>query len=152
MTDPVPTGVDPDDAAAVTPEETPEEIVARNLAKSPTRGMCAAILALQSIALGLTTPVMIMVADVPQGVALVIGLGLAVLCLLAAGMLRRPWAYHLGTAIQVASLALGFVIPLMFVLGVIFAVLWGGAIALGRKIEREKAAAWQAWLVEQKSA
>ncbi|QCC78641.1 DUF4233 domain-containing protein [Nocardioides daphniae] len=92
-----------------------------------------------------------MVADVSRGVALLIGVGLAVLCLLTAGMLRRPWAYHVGTAIQVASLALGFVIPLMFVLGIIFALLWGGAIALGRKIEREKAAAWNAWLLEQQS-
>lgn len=151
MSDHAQPGIDPDDTLAETPDETPEEIVARNLAKSPTRGMCAAILALQSIALGLTTPVLIMVADVSRGVALLIGLGLAVLCVLTAGMLRRPWAYHVGTAIQVASLALGFLIPLMFVLGIIFAVLWGGAIALGRKIEREKAAAWQAWLVEQQS-
>ena len=32
-------------------------------------------------------------------------------------------------------------IPLMFVLGAIFALLWGTAYFLGRKIERERAAA-----------
>lgn len=132
-------------------EESAEEVAARNMAKSPRRGMCAAILALESIALGLTTPVLITIADVPAATALTIGLGLALACLVVAGLLRKEWAYHLGTAIQVAAVALGFVIPMMFVLGGIFALLWGGAIFLGRKIEREKRAAWTAWLEEQQT-
>jgi hypothetical protein len=33
----------------------------------------------------------------------------------------------------------------MFVLGPIFAVLWGAAYGLGRKIERERAAAYEEW-------
>ncbi len=35
-------------------------------------------------------------------------------------------------------------IPLMFVLGAIFALLWGMADHLGRKIERERAEAYAA--------
>ena len=46
---------------------------------------------------------------------------------------------------QVAAIALGFVIPLMFVLGGIFALLWGSAYLLGRKIERERAEAFAAF-------
>ena len=34
-------------------------------------------------------------------------------------------------------------------LGAIFAALWAGADLLGRKIERERAAAWDAWRAEQ---
>ena len=102
--------------------------------------MCAAVLSLEAITLGLTTPVMISVADVDTATALWIGLGLAVACLLLAGMLRTEWAYSLGWVIQVAAIGLGFVIPLMFVLGGIFALLWGTAYLLGRKIERERAA------------
>ena len=34
-------------------------------ARSPRRGMCAAVLALEAVTLGLTTPVMITIADVP---------------------------------------------------------------------------------------
>lgn len=132
-------------------EETPEQVVARETAKSPRRAMCAAILTLQSIALGLSTPVMITVAEVPRNTALLVGLGLAVLSLLTAGLLRKSWGYHIGSAIQVASIGLGFVVDLMFVVGGIFALLWFGAIYLGRKIEREKAAAWHAWLAEQQS-
>lgn len=112
--------------------------------RSPRRGMCAAVLSLEAITLGLTTPVMISVADVSVTTALVVGLGLMLACLLVAGLLRAEWAYWLGWVIQAAALGLGFVIPLMFVLGAIFALLWGTAYFLGRKIEQERAAAYAA--------
>ena len=72
-----------------------------------------------------------------------------VVCLLLAGMLRAEWAYAIGWVVQVAAIALGFVVPLMFVLGAIFALLWGTAYFLGRKIERERAAAYAAFDAEQ---
>lgn len=113
--------------------------------RSPRRGMCAAILSLEAITLGLTTPVMISVADVDTATALGVGLGLAVACLLLAGMLRGEWAYSLGWVVQGAAVGLGFVIPLMFLLGAIFALLWGSAYFLGVKIEREREAAYAAF-------
>lgn len=112
--------------------------------RSPRRGMCAAILSLEAITLGLTTPVMVVIADVDLATALAIGLGLALACLLLAGMLRGEWAYAVGWAIQVAAVALGFLVPMMFFLGAIFALLWGTAYFLGRKIERERTAAYAA--------
>jgi hypothetical protein len=104
--------------------------------------MCAGVLSLEAITLGLTAPVLITIADVSSPVALGIGLGLAVLCLLTAGLLRHEWAYGLGWSIQVAAIALGFVIGIMFFLGAVFAMLWAAAYLLGRKIERERAAAY----------
>lgn len=112
--------------------------------RSPRRGMCAAVLSLEAIALGLTTPVLVTIADIELGTALAIGLGLTLACLLLAGMLRAEWAYHAGWAIQLAAIGLGFVVPLMFFLGAIFALLWGTAYFLGLKIERERAAAYAA--------
>ena len=112
--------------------------------RSPRRGMCAATLSLEAITLGLTTPVLITIADVDVPLALTIGLGLAVLCLLTAGLLRHEWAYGLGWLIQVAAVALGFVVGVMFFLGGVFALLWATAYLLGRKIERERAAAYAA--------
>jgi hypothetical protein len=117
--------------------------------RSPKRGMCAAILSLEAVVLGLTTPVMINLSDVPWQTACLIGLGLCVACLVVAGLLRSEAAYVAGWVIQVAALALGFVIPLMFVLGGIFALLWGTAYFLGRKIERERAVAYEAYRAEQ---
>jgi hypothetical protein len=109
--------------------------------RSLQRSMCAAVLSLESVVMLLTTPVMISLTDVPWQVAVAIGAGLTVLCILLAGMLRRPWAYVVGWGIQVAAIALGFVIPVMFGLGAVFLALWWSAYAVGLKIDREKAAA-----------
>jgi hypothetical protein len=117
--------------------------------RSPKRGMCAAILSLEAVVLGLTTPVMINLSDVPWQTACAVGLGLCVACLVLAGLLRSEAAYAVGWVIQVAALALGFLVPLMFVLGGIFALLWGTAYFLGRKIERERAEAYAAYRAEQ---
>jgi hypothetical protein len=108
--------------------------------RSLQRSMCAAMLSLEAVVLGLTTPVMISLTDVPWQVALAVGLGLTLACILVAGMLRRPSAYTLGWAIQVAAVGLGFVIPVMFFLGAIFLALWWAAFAVGGRIDREKAA------------
>jgi uncharacterized protein DUF4233 len=103
------------------------------------RRLCAAILALEAIAFGLSTPVLISVAGVSTATALWIGLGLTVACIVVAGLLRFEWAYWLGWAIQLGAVALGFEIGTMFVLGGIFLALWATAWFLGRKIERERA-------------
>jgi hypothetical protein len=116
--------------------------------RSPKRGMCAAILSLEAVALALTTPVMINLAGVPWRTATAVGLGLCVACLLLAGLLRWEAAYAVGWVIQAAALGLGFVVPMMFVLGAIFALLWGTAYFLGRKIERERAEAYAAFDAE----
>ncbi|MEU4453417.1 DUF4233 domain-containing protein [Nocardioides sp. NPDC023903] len=113
--------------------------------KSPRRGMCAAIVSMEGLAVALAAPVMISIGGVSPGLALPLGLGFFVACILVAGMLRRPWAYWVGWALQVVAIAMGFLIPIMFVVGVIFAVLWGMADILGRKIESERAAAFEAF-------
>ena len=116
--------------------------------RSPRRGMCAAVLSFEAITLGLTTPVLITIANVDVGMALLVGLGLAFACLLVTAMLRSEWAYALGWLIQVGAVALGFWIPLMFFLGGVFAALWATAYLLGRKIEREREAAFAAYDAE----
>ena len=116
--------------------------------RSPKRGMCAAILSLEGITLALTTPVMINLANVPWRTACWVGLGLCVACLVLAGLLRSEIAYAAGWALQVAAIGLGFVVPMMFVLGAIFALLWGTAYFLGRRIERERAAAYASYEAE----
>jgi len=114
------------------------------------RSMCAGMLTLQAVVLFLAGLVMTGVTDVGFGVAVSIGLSLALLCLLAAGTLRRPWGYGLGWTVQVVSVGLGLVVPVMFFLGAVFGALWAGAYFLGARIDREKAehaaleAQWQA--------
>lgn len=106
--------------------------------------MCAAVLALEGIVVGLSTPVMVTLGDVPLGTALGVGLGVAAACLVLAGMLRSEAAYVAGWVVQVAAIGVGFWVPAMFFLGAVFAVLWATAYSLGRRIERERAAAYAA--------
>ena len=106
---------------------------------SARRSLCAAMLVLQAVVLGLSTPVMISVAGVPAGPAVAVGLGLTAASVVTAGLLRHGWAFAVGWVVQVASLALGFVVPTMFLLGALFAGLWAGAYLLGGKVDRERA-------------
>jgi hypothetical protein len=107
------------------------------------RRLCATILLLETIVLGLTTPVLVSVNHVGTATALATGLGLAGACLVVAGLLRFRWAYLLGWAIQAAALALGVQIGAMVVLGMIFLALWATAYLMGAKIDRERSA-WEA--------
>ena len=102
------------------------------------RAMCAGMLGLQSVVLLLTVPVMLSLTEVGTTVALVVGGGLTVACLVAAGMMRRPVGGLLGWAVQVASLLMGFVVPVMFALGVVFLALYAGSWTLGQRIDRER--------------
>lgn len=113
--------------------------------RSPRRGMCAAVLSLEAITVALSTPVMVAVSDVALGPALGSGLGVAGACVVIAGMLRSEAGYVAGWAVQVFAIALGLLVPPMFLLGGIFAALWATADLLGRKIERERAAAYDAY-------
>lgn len=107
--------------------------------------MCAAILSLEGLVLAMTTPVMINLEHIAWRTACAVGLGLCVLCLLVAGLLRFEAAYVAGWVVQGAALGLGFVVPMMFLLGAIFALLWALAYLLGRKIEDERAAAYASY-------
>lgn len=107
--------------------------------RSMRRAMCAGMLTLQAVVLFLAGLVLTGITELTFGQAVGLGLGLALLCLLAAGMLRRPWGYWLGWLVQVISLALGLVVAPMFFLGAVFAALWATSYFLGAKIDREKA-------------
>ena len=51
-----------------------------------------------------------------------------------------PGGYVAGSVAQLVVIACGFVIPLMFALGLLFAVLWFASLRLGGRIDRERAA------------
>ncbi|GGV40330.1 hypothetical protein GCM10010182_76160 [Actinomadura cremea] len=103
--------------------------------KNPVRSLLAAVLTCEALIIGLAAPVAVTVMDVAGGTAALVCGGLAVICLVVAGLLRFPWAVHVGGALQVVIIATGFMVPAMFGLGAIFGALWMTAIWMGRKAQ-----------------
>ncbi|WP_351227582.1 DUF4233 domain-containing protein [Streptomyces sp. NPDC002133] len=65
------------------------------------------------------------------------------LSVLLCGMITRPGGVQLGWVLQIGLIASGFVVPVMFILGVVFAALWWASVHYGRKVDETKAA-WAA--------
>ncbi len=104
------------------------------------RAMCAGMLGLEAVVLFLTIPVMLTLTDVSTGAGVAVGAGLTVACILGAGLMRTRVGGVLGWVVQACAIALGFVVPVMFVLGVIFLALYAGSWVLGARIDRERGA------------
>jgi hypothetical protein len=109
------------------------------MTRSLRRSMCAAILVLEAVVLFLFGVLTIGMTEMGAAASLSLGAGLAVLCVLAAGLLGRPGGYALGWVVQLLAIALGFVVTSMFFLGVVFAALWATAYFLGIRIDVERA-------------
>lgn len=73
------------------------------------------------------------------GAIAAIGGGVALTALLAAGLLGRGVGYLLGWVVQVWLLLSGLLIPAMFVVGGVFALLWFVGLRVGGRIDRERA-------------
>ncbi|GAA4125195.1 DUF4233 domain-containing protein [Streptomyces tunisiensis] len=55
------------------------------------------------------------------------------------GMVGRPGGVALGWALQIALIASGVFVPMMFFMGALFAVLWWASVHFGRKVDEAKA-------------
>ncbi|MFD5035831.1 DUF4233 domain-containing protein [Streptomyces sp. NPDC058378] len=80
----------------------------------------------------------------------VCGIGM-LLSVLLCGVITRPGGVQLGWALQVLLVLSGFFVPMMFILGVIFAALWWASVHYGRRIDEAKAR-WAAQAEAQESA
>src|SRR5690625_64384 len=99
------------------------------------------ILVMEAIVLALTIPVGVAEPSLTTAQAWTFGGGLAVLAVVAAGLLRRGRAgYVVGTVVQVGAIAMGFWVLRMFFRGGIVALLWFVLLRIGPEVERAKAA------------
>lgn len=104
------------------------------------RILCASVLVAESLVVLLAVLVAKDLTDVPGPALVAAGGGGALACLLLAGLLRFRWAYLLGSALQVLLVLAGLVVPVMFFVGGLFALLWFLALHLAARIEREQRA------------
>jgi hypothetical protein len=95
------------------------------------RRLTSSVLSMEFIVFWLAIIVAVVQSHVRVAAAVAVGGALAIGCLAIAAMIKRSWAYKAGGALQVLAILCGFVVPAMFVVGVIFAVLWTIAVRLG---------------------
>ena len=103
------------------------------------RSVLAAILVFEAIVVGLAVPVAIGVSGVSSRTAVAAGAGLAVAALVTCALLRFRAGVVVGSVLQVVAVALGFVVPVMFVLGAAFAALWFLCVVLDRRVAAVRA-------------
>jgi hypothetical protein len=66
---------------------------------------------------------------------LIIGSVLALLCVLDAGLLGRPWGITLGWVLQIVTLACSFIVPMMLFVELLFGTLWLTALVQGHTMD-----------------
>lgn len=97
----------------------------------------SAVLAMEVIVMGFAV---LLASKNESDELLILGGIIAFLLIIAAGMLRKRSGWILGSLLQVAMLAYGFVTTPLFFLGALFGGLWVAAIVVGRKGEAARAA------------
>lgn len=107
---------------------------------NPMNKVLMAILIFEAICCGLAIPGMIQVSGTPVGLAFGLGGTALLLCVAAAGTLRRGIGWVLAWSAQAACVALGFAVDMMFVVGIMFLVLFGISFVLGRRLEAARSA------------
>jgi hypothetical protein len=102
------------------------------------RRLCATVLVMEAIVIGLAIPVAITIGHNSPRVAGYAGGALALAAVLLAGVVGRPGlrvALVAGSVLQVLVIAAGALVPMMYALGAIFAGFWVLAIWMGRRAE-----------------
>ena len=101
------------------------------------RVLGAAVLAFEAIVVLLAIPVVVVVGTVPVPPWLGItgGVTLALALVGLARYVTRPWAVPVGWVLQGLVVLTGLLAPPMFIVGGIFALLWGLAIRLARQVD-----------------
>ncbi len=102
------------------------------------RRLCATVLVMEAIVIGLAIPVAITIGHASPRVAGYAGGALALAAVLLAGVVGRPGlqvALVAGSVLQVLVIAAGTLVPVMYAIGAIFAGFWILAIWMGRRAE-----------------
>jgi len=83
---------------------------------------------------------------------LFVGSLLALLCILDAGLLRRPWGITGGWVLQIATLSCVFIVPVMLLVGLLFGALWLTALVQGCKMDEHTRTVDAKWHAAQEAS
>ncbi|AXI77554.1 DUF4233 domain-containing protein [Peterkaempfera bronchialis] len=104
------------------------------------RMLCSSTLLGEALVILFAALVAMQLSDVPHGALWAVSGAAMVLCLLLCGVVGRRGGVALGWALQLGLIAAGAVVPMMYVLGAVFAALWWCSVRYGRRIDAIKAA------------
>ncbi|MGH3341575.1 MAG: DUF4233 domain-containing protein [Carbonactinosporaceae bacterium] len=104
------------------------------------RTLASSVLVAEALVIFFAVLVAMRLSGVDPATVWSVGGGLAGACLLLCGLLRFRWAYWAGSFLQVLVVAAGLVVPAMFFLGPLFAVLWVVGLVLGARVDTLKRA------------
>lgn len=107
--------------------------------RSVTESLLSIVLILEAFVLFFTTLTAfgLKVLD-PEWLALPLGGAFIVVLVIASALMRFSWGVWVGWVMQVAIMATGFVLPMMFLVGAGFAALWIFCFVKARQIEALK--------------
>jgi hypothetical protein len=88
------------------------------------RGLGAGTLVLETVVLLLAIQPIRILGGGLSGAAVVAVCGLALAAVVLAGLMRRPWAWRAGTALQLLVVAAGLLHWSLAVVGIIFGAVW----------------------------
>jgi Protein of unknown function (DUF4233) len=99
--------------------------------------LCATVLIMEVIVIGLAIPVAIQVSHASPRAAWLAGGITALAALLLAVFARRslPLVLVAGSLLQLCVILAGVIVPVMYFLGALFAALWAIGIWLGYRVE-----------------
>jgi hypothetical protein len=75
--------------------------------------------------------------SIPRPLVLGLGVLLSLVLVLCCALLGKPLGYRIGWVLQLVIIATGFVVPMMFLVGVLFALTWWYGVVTGARIDRE---------------
>ncbi|MEU4656676.1 DUF4233 domain-containing protein [Streptomyces sp. NPDC023723] len=103
------------------------------------RTLCSSTLIGEFFIIGFAGLVAMKEPDLTMGTVWTVSGVAMFLCVVLCGVVTRPGGVLLGWALQIALIASGLVVPMMFILGVVFAALWWASVHYGKKIDEAKA-------------
>ncbi|HEU4850368.1 MAG TPA: DUF4233 domain-containing protein [Terrimesophilobacter sp.] len=103
--------------------------------RTATESLLSIVLGLEAALLFFVTVTAFGLKVVPPAVAFGGGGALFAIFLLAAWLMRFRWGVWLGWLLQVALIAIGFLLPLMFFIGAGFAALWVYCFVTARRLD-----------------
>ena len=107
--------------------------------RSATESLLSIALLLEAVLVFFVVMVAYGLKVLPPGAVFGGGVLLVVLLLVAGRLAGRAMGVWLGWVLQAALITIGILLPLMYFIGAIFAVIWIYCFITGRRLDRQKA-------------